>query len=54
MVDERSEEGEIDISESLPAEHPELKPGIKLPKSDSEWANLQGRTGYGRHERLQY
>ncbi len=26
MVDGRSEEGEVDISESLPAEHPELKP----------------------------
>ena len=39
MDDERSEEGEIDIGESMPPEHPELKPGIKLPKSDSEWAN---------------
>ena len=39
MDDERSEEGGIDIGESMPPEHPELKPSIKLPKSDSEWAN---------------
>jgi hypothetical protein len=52
MDDERSEEGEIDIGEPMPPEHPELKPGIKLPKSDSEWEN-SGRNWLSiLHERL--
>ena len=30
MNDERYEVGEVDITESIPTEHPELKPCIKL------------------------
>ena len=41
MNDERYEVGEVDITESISTEHPERKPGIKLPKSDSEWASSE-------------
>ena len=41
MKDERYEARKVHITEFIPNEDPQLKPGIKLPKSDSEWATFE-------------